>query len=120
VLARGVNESDIDRLVDNYRLFNLQHFATLPSAMKTELHSYRAAVAEINPLAERLNADGKDTFDIESWWCANEAALPAWAEVLRAVCCHVPNSAPPERAFSILNDSIGDDQYQAKADYKRP
>jgi hypothetical protein len=35
------------------------------------------------------------------------------------VLCHVPNSAPPERAFSILNDSIGNGQYDAKADYKK-
>ena len=66
-----------------------------------------------------MDADGKDTFNIESSWCAKEAVLPAWAEVLRAVCCHVPNSAPPERAFSILSDSIGDDQCQAKANYKK-
>jgi len=64
-------------------------------------------------------SDGKDTFDIEAWWSAQEAVLPAWTQVLRAVACHVPNSAPPERAFSILNDSIGDDQYHAKGDYKK-
>jgi hypothetical protein len=39
--------------------------------------------------------------------------------VLRAVLCHVPNSCPPERAFSILNDCIDDDQYNAFADYKK-
>jgi hypothetical protein len=36
--------------------------------------------------------------------------------VLRAVLCHVPNTAPPEHAFSILNDSIGEGQYSTKAD----
>jgi hypothetical protein len=35
------------------------------------------------------------------------------------VLCHAPNSAPPERAFSALNDSIGDGQYNAKANYKK-
>jgi hypothetical protein len=39
--------------------------------------------------------------------------------VLRAVLCHVPNTAPHERAFSILNDSIGDGQYSPKASYKK-
>ena len=86
--------------------------------MKSELASYRAAVAEIPALAMRTAA-GKDTFDIEAWWCAKQATLPAWAGSLRAVLCNVPNSAPPERAFSILNNSIGDDQYNAKADYKK-
>jgi hypothetical protein len=45
--------------------------------------------------------------------------VPAWSSTLRAVLCHTPNSAPPERAFSILNGSIGDDQTCAKADYKK-
>ena len=70
-------------------------------------------------MTARLGADGKGTFDIGAFWRANEGGLPAWLAVLRAVLCHVPNSAPPERAFSILNDSIGDDQYNAKADYKK-
>jgi hypothetical protein len=86
--------------------------------MKKEIAEYKAAVSEMKPLAERRDEDGNDTFDIESWWCGCEARLPAWSSVLRAVLCHVPNSAPPERAFSILNDSFDDDQTRAKADYK--
>ena len=118
-LATGVNESDVDLLEQKYRFFKLGAFAPLPSKMKAEIPANRAAVAEIRPLTARLDADGKDTFDIEAFWRANEGGLPAWSAVLRAVLCHVPNSAPPERAFSILNDSIGDDQYNAKADYKK-
>lgn len=73
----------------------------------------------IRPLSQRLDTDGKGTFDMQDFWRAKEGALPAWAKVLGAVLCHVPNSAPPERAFSILNNSIGDDQYAALADYKK-
>ena len=35
----------------------------------------------------------------------------------RAVPC--AELGPPERAFSILNDCIDDDQYNALADYKK-
>ena len=38
--------------------------------------------------------------------------------MLRAVLCHMPDSCPPKRAFSILNKYIDDDQYNALADYK--
>jgi hypothetical protein len=120
VMAAGVNESGVDKLVARYRFFTLPSFVSLPEAIKNELPSSRAAAAEIKPFAERKDADGSDTFDIEAWWRANEPNHPAWVEVLGAVLCHVPNSAPPERAcFTILNDSIGDDQYHAKAGYKK-
>ena len=33
--------------------------------------------------------------------------------------CHAPNSAPPERALSILNNAIGDQQVRARADFKK-
>jgi len=35
------------------------------------------------------------------------------------VLCHAQNSAPPERAFNILNNAIGDQQVRARADYKK-
>jgi hypothetical protein len=57
-------------------------------------------------------------FDIEAWWRVKQAQFPALSTALRSVLCHIPNSAPPERLFSILNDNIGDDQLRAKADYK--
>jgi len=87
--------------------------------MKNEIPAYLAACKEIKPFAQRLYSDGKDTFDIGQWWLAKETCLPAWDEALCAVSCSAPNSAPPERAFSILNDSVDDDQYNAKADYKK-
>ena len=37
--------------------------------------------------------------------------------VLRAVLTNSPNSIPPERVFSILNDTFDDDQDGALADY---
>jgi hypothetical protein len=45
--------------------------------------------------------------------------LPAWSKALRAVLCHAPNSAPPGRAFGILNNAIRDQQVRARADYKK-
>ena len=37
--------------------------------------------------------------------------------MLRAVLANAPNSIPPERVFSILNDTFDDDQERALADY---
>jgi hypothetical protein len=89
----------------------------LQAKMKEELPAYRAAVAMIKPLEEREDAEGYDTFDMEAWWNSQRGDLRALASVLRAVLCHVPNSFPPERAFSILNDCMDDGQYNAFADY---
>jgi hypothetical protein len=119
VKANGVGSSDVDHIVEKYRFFNLPRFAGLVNKMKEELPSYLAAVAMIKPLHERLDKDGKGTFDIEAWWNVQQSDLRAWAEVLRGVLCHVPNSCPPERAFSILNDSIDDDTTKALADYRK-
>ena len=41
----------------------------------------------------------------------------AFSYVLRAVLANAPNSIPPERVFSILNDTFDDDQDRALADY---
>ena len=119
VQGNGVDEADVDRLVSRYRFFGLPRFTGLPAKMKEELPAYRAAVAMIKPLEEREDAKGNDTFDMEAWWKSQRGDLRAWASVLRAVLCHVPNSCPPERAFSILNDCIDDGQYNAFADYKK-
>ena len=47
----------------------------------------------------------------------NTAKVPSWAYVLRAVLTNSPNSIPPERCFSILNDTFDDDQTRSGADY---
>ena len=91
----------------------------LTRGMKDELHLHKACIAQIRPIEERLDEDGKGTFNIQSWWRESKVALPAWSKTLRAVLCHAPNSAPPERAFSILNNAIGDQQLRARADYKK-
>ena len=118
-ITNDITSRDIDELERVYRLFSLPEYAGAADAMKGELATYKARITFIRPLPERLDSDGKDTFDIQAWWCENQAAMPAWSSTLRAVLRHAPNSAPPERAFSILNDSIGDDQTRARADYKK-
>ena len=55
---------------------------------------------------------------VTSWWRANGDAMPSFKYVLRAVLANSPNSIPPERVFSILNDTFDDDQASAMADYK--
>ena len=41
-------------------------------------------------------------------WRANEDVVPAFSYVLRAVLANAPNSIPPERVFSILDNSFDD------------
>jgi hypothetical protein len=69
-------------------------------------------------LTQRVVAEGKGTFDIQAFWLAKEGAMSARSKALRAVLCHVPNSAP-QGTLCFLNDFIGDGQYSAKADYKK-
>ena len=63
------------------------------------------------PLEQRRDSKTKkDTFDLQLWWREATAKVPSWAYVLRAVLTNSPNSIPPERCFSILNDTFDDDQ----------
>ena len=73
----------------------------------------------IKPRAERLNAKEEDTFTLLDFWRENEvgAGIDSFAHVLRAVLANSPNSIPPERVFSILNDTFDDDQDSSYADY---
>ena len=43
--------------------------------------------------------------------------IDAFAYVLRAMLANAPNSIPPERVFSILNDTFEDDMERSYADY---
>ena len=72
--------------------------------MKSEITKYNTIVKEIKPLPQRCDAKGNDTFSLLDFWRANEGEVPAFAYVLRAVLANAPNSIPPERIFSILND----------------
>ena len=84
--------------------------------MKSELVKYNTIVKAIKPLEQRLK-DDKDTFSLLEFWHANESEVPAFAYVLRAVLANAPNSIPPERVFSILNDTFEDDMDNSLADY---
>ena len=85
--------------------------------MKEEIDKYNVAVKAIKPSVERRDAKGNDSFNLGDFWRANEAELPSFAYVLRAVLAHAPNSIPPERVFSILNNTFASDQDRARADY---
>ena len=74
--------------------------------MKGEITKYNAIVKAIKPLPERTDAKGNDTFTLLGFWRAHEAEIPAFAFVLRAVLANAPNSIPPERVFSILNERL--------------
>ena len=91
----------------------------LAQEMKNEIIAYNALIKAIKPKAERLNAKGEDTFTLLLFWRENEEGkgIDSFAYVLRAVLANSPNSIPPERVFSILNDTFDDDQDSSYADY---
>ena len=81
--------------------------------MKLEIAKYNSLVISIKPNTD----EGKDSFSLSGFWRANESEVPAFAYVLRAVLANSPNSIPPERVFSILNNTFEADQDSARADY---
>jgi hypothetical protein len=83
--------------------------------MKAEITKYNRLAKEVKPPGTGKHADLMNV--IGRFWRAKESELPQFATVLRAVLTHSPNSVPPERVFSILNDTFGDDQESAYADY---
>ena len=106
--------------IEDLKLFR---FSTHPKIapkieeMKTEITKYNSLVKSIKPLPQRLDPKGKDTFSLLSFWRANEGEVQAFAYVLRAVLANSPNSIPPERVFSVLNDTFDDDMASSLADY---
>ena len=85
--------------------------------MKSEIIKYNSLIKAIKPRPQRLDANEADTFSLLSFWRANEDEVPAFSYVLRAVLANAPNSIPPERVFSVLNDTFDDDQCNSMADY---
>ena len=117
VLASGeVTEADINGL-SLFRCSKHPKLAPKIQEMKGEITKYNSLVKSIKPLAQRLDAKGNDTFTLLGFWRASEGEVPAFSYVLRAVLSNAPNSIPPERVFSILNNTFDDDQDSAHADY---
>ena len=117
ILANGdASEADIDEL-GLFRFSKHPKIAPQILAMKAEIVKYNALVKAIKPLAMRLDSKGKDTFTLLRFWRENESKVPAFSYVLRAVLANSPNSCPPERLFSVLNDTFDDDMDGSHADY---
>jgi hypothetical protein len=112
------SDQGVDDIFSLFKLFKKHpRFQRLGPLIKDEIQMYRTLIEEIPPLAERQDKKGHDTFDIVAWWGAAAKKLPNTALALRGVATHSPNSAPPERVFSILNNSFDDNQTTALNDY---
>ena len=112
-----VTEADIDGL-SLFKFYNHPKVGPAITKMKSEIATYNSKVKSIKPLSQRRHPKTqKDTFDMGDWWRANGDSVPAFKYVLRAVLTNSPNSIPPERVFSILNNTFDDDQHRALADY---
>ena len=92
-------------------------YRDLKAKVKAELPAYKSIISQIPAEGDRLDDDGLDTFDIESFWKVAAPQLPATALLLRGVLTHSTNSAPPERVFSILNDTFDSSMTQSLNDY---
>jgi hypothetical protein len=112
----AVTEADIDAL-ELFRFSTHPKISPKIQEMKTEITKYNSLIHSLKPLAQRLDANGTDTFTLLNFWRANEGEVPAFAYVLRAVLANAPNSIPPERVFSVLNDTFNDDMANSLADY---
>ena len=112
----AVTEADIDAL-ELFRFSTHPKISLMIQEMKTEITKYNAIINSIKPLPQRRDAKGNDTFTLLSFWRANEGEVPAFSSVLRAVLANAPNSIPPERVFSVLNDTFDDDMGNSRADY---
>ena len=114
-LGYDLGEDGVDAL-DKFKFYTHPELYPKIQQMKAELPTYLQRVKEIPPYNERV-VDGKDSFNLKRWWLGNCGDLPAWVIVMRAVLTNSPNSCPPERVFSILDDSFDDDQRRAYEDY---
>lgn len=114
-LGYDLGEDAVDAL-DEFKFYTHPELYPKIQQMKAELPTYLQRVKEIPPYNERV-VDGKDSFNLKRWWLGNCGDLPAWVIVMRAVLTNSPNSCPPERVFSILDDSFDDDQRRAYEDY---
>ena len=108
--------------IDSLKILRLtEHPLIVPhiEGMKSEIRviKYQALVKFINPLDQRKDTKGKDTFVLSDWWRCNSGELPHFAFVLRAVLTNAPNSCPPERLFSMFNATFGEDQQSSFGDY---
>lgn len=114
------NNESIDNL-HQFRMFKHRRLAGYIGNAPLELHLYNELCMAIPARGDRMvirrNGDAVDSFDIRQWWLSNRVALPNLFQLLRAVLLHSPNSCPPERLFSILNDSFEHDQNKSYSDY---
>ena len=118
---RAINapsQEGIDALGEKFRFLSRHaEFDGIVPKMKAELPIYHALISSITPLEQRKDALGNDTFDIADFWSKAASKLPAMALALRGVMAHSPNSAPPERVFSIMGNTFDDNQETALNDY---
>ena len=119
VKASGLTDAEIGVMGYSFRFVStMDEYGELLSKMKDERTKYVGFANSIINETLRINpTTGKDTFDLLAFWRGHKGEIPAFAKMCRAVLTYAPNSCPPERVFSILADSFGDDQKSALADY---
>ena len=85
--------------------------------MKLELAKLDEQLSRVPSLSHRLDKHGHERSRCWPGGALSLSPPPRWCHALRGVFAHTPSAVPTERAFSILNNSFGDDQARALADY---
>ena len=92
--------------VETLTAFPFLNSANAITGLKTELPTYLAKAADVEPASCPLE-----------WWKQNFTELPLWSSVARKVLLIQPSSAASERVFSLLKASFGEQQDGTLQDY---
>ena len=92
--------------VDKLKIFPFLDSMVILDQLKDELPVYLVKSADID-----INMSCME------WWELNKSALPGLSAAAYKVFLIQPSSAASERAFSLLNSSFNDQQYQSLQDY---
>ena len=79
-----------------------------------ELPQYMAVAATCTG----FNHDDLEEFStaLLLWWKLNQSKFPTWAHAARIAFAMLPNSAPSERVFSLVENMFGRDQISSLGD----
>lgn len=91
--------------------------AKLVPSLKHQFSDYKVAVEGVVIDHTENKEDHSFTEGVLAWWASNGSKVPAWGQAAQIVFAFTPNSAAPERVFSLLKAMFGGDKATGLADY---
>ena len=92
--------------VDSLRAFPFLDNNFIIDSLKEELPSYLSKASDVSPEHDPI-----------AWWASHIQQLPKWSDAAQKIFLVQPSSAGAERAFSLLNNTFGDQQQNCLEDY---